>query len=157
MPPPPTPPRPTPTPTPTPLPPRPPPQPQLDSFARDLVSATNGARAARGFPALVLDPYLTRGAQAYAVLMSQYDWFDHTGPDGSTLATRAEAAGYTGVWLGEILYLGPRDGSPASVVTLWLDNSTHRSVLLGEQYTEIGVGCAVSGDMRWCVEEVGAH
>jgi uncharacterized protein YkwD len=89
--------------------------------------------------------------------MAQYGWFDHTDPGGSTGDTRAEAAGYTGVWLGEILYLGPVVGSPASILTLWLDSSTHRSVLLGEQYTEMGVGCAVSGDMRWCVEEFGAR
>ncbi len=89
--------------------------------------------------------------------MAQYGWFDHTDPGGSTGATRAEAVGYKGVWLGEILYLGPVVGSPASVLTLWLGSSTHRGVLLGEQYTEMGVGCAVSGNMRWCVEEFGAR
>ncbi len=89
--------------------------------------------------------------------MARYGWFDHTDPGGSTGATRADAVGYTGVWLGEILYLGPVVGSPASVLTLWLGSSTHRSVLLGEQHTELGVGCAVSGDIRWCVEEFGAR
>ncbi len=89
--------------------------------------------------------------------MAQYDWFDHTGPDGSTMSTRVESAGYTGVWVGEILYLGPIGGSPDSVVSLWLGSPTHKDVLLRSQFEDIGVGCAVSGDRRWCVEDFGGQ
>ncbi len=99
---------------------------------------------------------LTSAAQAYADLLAQHDRFDHTGPDGSMLATRAQSAGYSGGWLGEILYLGPKNGGPTEVVTAWLGSSGHRSVLLAGRFTEIGVGCAVSGEMRWCVEDFGA-
>lgn len=88
--------------------------------------------------------------------MAQYDWFDHTGPDGSTMSTRVESAGYSGGWLGEILYLGPIDGSPDSVVSLWLGSAAHQELLLQSRFAEIGVGCAVSGDRRWCVEDFGA-
>jgi hypothetical protein len=27
--------------------------------------------------------------------------------------------------------------------------------MLGEQITEIGVGCYISGDLRWCVQDFG--
>ncbi len=108
-----------------------------------------------GLPALVLNASLTRAAQNYAAVLAEYEWFDHTGPDGSTLATRARNAGYTGGWLGEILYMGPTSGSAAEVVAAWLDSPGHGSILLGQQFTEIGVGCAVSGDTRWCVEDYG--
>ncbi len=108
-----------------------------------------------GVPAVVLNASLTRAAQNYAAVLAEYDWFDHTGPDGSTLASRAETAGYTGGRLGEVLYWGPTSGSAAEVVAAWLDSPSHRSILLGEQVTEIGVGCAVSGDTRWCVEDFG--
>ncbi len=110
-----------------------------------------------GLPAVVLNAFLTRAAQNYAAVLAEYEWFDHTGPDGSTLATRAESAGYTGGRLGEVLYVGPTSGSAAEVVAAWLDSPIHRSILLGEQFTEIGVGCAVSGDIHRCVEDFGGR
>ena len=150
-------PAPAPIPTPSPPPPSPPPPPPLDTFSRDLLSATNEARAHEGLPPLSLNSALTSTAQAYAAVLAQHDWFDHAGPDGSTLVARAESAGYTGGWLGEVLYMGPINFAPTAVATTWLDRAGHRSVLLSKQYTEIGVGCAVAADMRWCVEDFGAR
>ncbi len=163
-------PRPTPAPTPSPTPqpiPSPLPEPtptarppsvapSLDTSSRQLLSDTNAARVREGLGELTINSSLTSSAQAYANLMAQYQWFDHTGPDGSTMASRVRSAGYTGGWFGEVLYIGPKDDGPAGIVAMWLDSPVHRSVLLSEAYTEIGVGCAVSGDMRWCVEDFGA-
>ncbi len=164
-------PTPTPAPTPTPLPTpqpipsplpeptptaRPPsPAPSLDTFSRELFSDTNEARVREGHGELTINSSLTSSAQAYANLMAQYQWFDHIGPDGSTLASRVRSAGYTGGWLGEVLYMGPKDNGPTGIVAMWLDSPVHRSALLAEPFTEIGVGCAVSGDVRWCVEDFG--
>jgi uncharacterized protein YkwD len=127
----------------------------LDTFSRKLLSDTNEARVREGRGELTINSSLTRSAQAYADLMAQYQWFDHIGPDGSTLASRIRSAGYTGGWLGEVLYIGPKDDGPTGIVAMWLDSPVHRSVLLAEPFTEIGVGCAVSGDVRWCVEDFG--
>ena len=98
---------------------------------------------------------LTKAAQDYAALMAEYDWFDHIGPDGSTLSTRAESAGYTGGWLGEVLYRGSASGVPTEVIVTWLGSPSHRSVMLGEQFADVGVGCAISNNMRWCVQDFG--
>ncbi len=144
---------PLPEPTPTARPPSP--APSLDTFSRQLFSDTNEARVLEGRGKLTINSSLTSSAQAYANLMAQYQWFDHIGPDGSTLASRVQAAGYTGGWLGEILYVGPKANGPTGIVAMWLDSPVHRSVLLTEPFTEIGIGCAVSGDMRWCVEDFG--
>lgn len=164
-------PTPPPTPTPTPLPgphptpsplpeptsvARPPsPAPSLDTFSQELLSGTNAARVREGRSELTISSSLTSSAQAYANLMAQYQWFDHIGPDGSTLAIRVQSAGYTGGWLGEVLYVGPKDDGPIAIVATWLDSTVHRSALLAEPFTEVGVGCAVSGGMRWCVEDFG--
>ncbi len=129
--------------------------PPLSVFSQELLSATQEVRAREGLPALVPSASLTRAAESYAAVLAEYEWFDHTGPDGSTLATRAGSAGYSATWLGEVLYMGPTSGSPTEVVTTWLDSPGHRSILFEGQFTEIGVGCAVSGDIRWCVEDFG--
>ncbi len=167
-------PRPTPAPSPTPTPsptpqtiPSPLPEPtptarppslapSLDTFSRALLSGTNEARVREGLGELVINSALTGSAQAYADLMAEYQWFDHIGPDGSTMASRIRSAGYTGGWFGEVLYIGPKDDGPIAIIAVWLDSPVHRSALLAEPFTEIGVGCAVSGDMRWCVEDFGA-
>lgn len=148
---PPPPPKPTPTPAPPPSPP-----PPLDAFSQGLLTATNDSRVRAGLLALVLNPSLTEAAQAYAVVLAEQQRLDHVGPDGSTLVDRAKAAGYTGSWLAEALYMGPSNGQPTEVVAAWLESPPHWSILMGSQMTEIGIGCAVSGDMRWCVEDFGA-
>ena len=147
-------PSPLPEPTPTARPPSP--APSLDTFSQELLSGTNEARVREGRDELTINSSLTSSAQAYANLMAQYQWFDHNGPDGSTMASRVRSAGYTGGWIGEVLYIGPKDDGPTGIVALWLESPVHRSALLAEPFTEIGVGCAVAGDMRWCVEDFGA-
>ena len=105
-------PTPTPQPTPSSLPgptptARPPsPGPSSDTFSIELLSDTNEARVREGRGELTINSSLTRSAQAYADLMAQYQWSDHIGPDGSSSASRIRSAGYTGGWLGEVLYIG---------------------------------------------------
>ena len=151
-------PQPIPSPLPEPTPTARPPSPaqSLDAFSGELLSDTNEARVREGLGELTLNSSLTNSAQAYADLMAQYQWFDHIGPDGSTLASRVRSTGYTGGWLGEVLYIGPKDDGPTGIVAMWLGSPVHRSALLGDTFTEIGVGCAVSGDVRWCVMDFGA-
>ena len=90
--------------------------------------------------------------------MATSDWFAHEGPDGSTPASRAEAAGYAGwVYLAENVYRGPYGDPPASIVQVWIASPAHLHAMLSDRATEIGVGCEVSGDFRWCVQDFGAR
>ena len=41
------------------------------------------------------------------------------------------------------------------IVQAWADSPGHYSNMLGQQITEIGVGCYVNGDLRWCVQDFG--
>lgn len=139
-------------PTPTPPPPR------ISSEGRAIVDLTNELRAQHRLPPLAVSGALALAAQEYADVLAEHDWFSHQGPDGSTLASRAEAAGYTGwVYLAENLYGGPDGGSMRSVVEAWSDSPGHLSLLLSASATEIGAGCSVRGDYRWCVQNMGAR
>ena len=90
--------------------------------------------------------------------MAANDWFAHNGPDGSTLSSRAAAAGYTGwSYMAENLYLGFYGEPAANIIQAWVDSPSHRSAMLSNAATEIGVGCYVSGDYRWCVQDFGAR
>jgi len=41
------------------------------------------------------------------------------------------------------------------LVPLGAASPTHLSIMLSDQPTEIGVGCYVSGDLSWCVQDFG--
>ncbi len=169
---------PTPSPTPTltpaeaqpapatatsPPPPSPPPPPPSQQYADGVATAailtlTNDLRAQYGLPPLAANSALAAAAQAYAETMATNDWFAHEGPDGSTLASRATATGYTGwSYLGENLYRGFYAEAPTSIIQAWTASPAHLAVILSEQATEIGVGCYVVGDYRWCSQTFGAR
>ena len=157
-------PAPAPTPRPTP-PPEPPPVPSpalphtvhADRAAAAAVYAlTNELRVEKGLPPLSDNGALDASANGYAATLAANDWFAHEGPDGSTLRSRTEAAGYSGWrYLSENLYRGFYGDKAGSIVQAWADSPGHYSNMLGQQITEIGVGCYVNGDLRWCVQDFG--
>ena len=147
-----------PPPTPAPTPPPPPQQYADGAAAAAILTLTNDLRAQYGLPPLVVNSALTAAAQAYAETMATNNWFAHVGLDGSTSASRAVAAGYTGwSYLAENLYRGFYAEAPTSIIQAWAASPAHLAIILSEQAAEIGVGCYVVGDYRWCVQEFGAR
>ena len=67
-------------------------QPSVDQQVLDL---TNQQRQQHGCAALVLSAQLSAAASAHSQDMAVHDLFSHTGADGSTMVSRAEAAGYS--------------------------------------------------------------
>ena len=150
-------PQPAPEPAPPPQPTPPPPRVYADPAAAAAVYAlTNELRAENGLPALAINSALDMAAGRYAASLAESDWFAHEGPDGSTLVSRVEAAGYSGwTYLAENLYRGFYGDAAERIVQAWAASPGHYSNMLGEQITEIGVGCYISGDLRWCVQDFG--
>jgi uncharacterized protein YkwD len=160
---------PTPRPAPAPAPPPPPPEPVPTpsraprrpvyadlAAAAAVYSLTNELRADNGLPALARQSALDTAADGYAATLASYNWWAHQGPDGSTLVSRANAAGYAGwVYLAENLYRGFYGDAAESIVQAWAESPGHYSNMVGQQITEIGVACYVSGDTRWCVQDFG--
>lgn len=123
-----------------------------------MLALTNDLRAQNGLAPLVVSATLTTVAATYTETMAVNDWFSHQGPDGSTLGTRADAAGYTGwTYLAENLYKGYYLDSPQSILQAWIDSPGHLENMLSPRVTEIGVGCYVRGEYRWCSQEFGSR
>jgi uncharacterized protein YkwD len=104
-----------------------------------LVALINAVRADAGVGPLESCSTLHRAAQDYSAVLAEWGRLAHVGPDGSTLATRVAAAGYSGyVTIGENLASGQLDA--ATVVAAWMGSAGHRANLLYPGFTHVGGG-----------------
>lgn len=136
------------------------------TIAGEILRQVNAARAAgsrcgrRRFPAappLSLSSTLSAVAQAQALDMVRFDYFEHVGHDGSTPRQRIAAAGGHYHLVGENLAFGPE--SAAEAVRGWLASPGHCQNIMEARFDELGVGYAAShsGPPRiYWVQEFGA-
>ena len=118
-----------------------------------MLQAVNAARATArkcqgkdfaAAPALAWNGLLGKAARAHAQDMAARNYFDHVSPDGGTMTTRAEAAGYTG-WkkLGENIAAGFKDSQIPEAMNAWLESKTgHCEALMNPGFREVGFGYA---------------
>lgn len=110
-----------------------------DQEAR-LIALINQFRAQHGLLALRPSAILMQAAQEHAEDMAAYDYLSHTGRDGSTHSSRAQALGYPTQVAGNILW-GQPDADAAFIA--WRDSPDHRANMLTAHYTEIGVALGI--------------
>lgn len=122
-----------------PPPPPPPPPPPSANWAVELLALVNTARAENGAGPLVFCGSLNRAAQNYSAVLADWGQISHTGPDGSSVVDRVQAAGYLG-WtaVGENLASGQQDVN--EVMRDWMNSPGHRANILNPVYTHIGLG-----------------
>ena len=73
-----------------------------------------------------------------AMIWHPYDFFSHTGADGSTVGDRVQNSGYQYSNAGENIAAGQT--TAVDVVEGWINSPGHRANILNPNYTEIGVG-----------------
>ncbi len=129
------------------------------AFIDRVVELINAARRQEGLEPLSPAASLMEAAQRRARAMAESGNLGHTGPEGSTVVERAQAAGYTG-WtaLGEVVGAGL--ASPEAAVAQWLASAEHRARLLDPACRELGAGYYyLSNTMygHWWVVDLGAR
>ncbi len=119
----------------------------LDSaYSEQVRSIVNSRREEAGLPPLAEEPRLQQAAGSYARVLTEHNWFDHTGPDGSTLVERVEQAGFPfDVQVGEVLAWGTESWPAEGVVEAWLTSAAHREEILSGEYHRAGIGCYFTG------------
>src|SRR5205823_11543093 len=122
-----------------PPPPPPPPAEPHNELSRSVMALVNDRRSQGGLSALSPNQALIDAAQHYAELhfASGPYQLSHT-LDGAP-SDRAARAGYQGL-VGEVIVTGPP--SAQKLVDLWMGSPPHYAIIMGAQYSEIGVGCA---------------
>ena len=113
-----------------------------------VLSEINATRVANGCGPVAADPQLTASAARQANDMLEHGVQGHTGSDGSSLAQRVEAAGYTSyAKLGEIVFwsAGPGATPAAAAVTWWMNSPRHRAIITDCELTDAGFSAVSNG------------
>jgi uncharacterized protein YkwD len=119
-----------------------------------VLTLVNKERAAAGCSPVTANDRLTRAADDYSDVMASSGVMSHTGPDGSTMTTRVEAAGYQWSTLGENIAQGQADA--ASVMRSWMNSPGHRANILNCSFKELGVGVHFGDGGPWWTQDFAA-
>lgn len=85
---------------------------------------------------------LAEASRLHAEEMARYNYFGHSGRDGSAPAQRVERAGYRHRAIAENISAGQMQ--PEDAVAGWIKSPTHCANLMNPVYTEMGVAFAVN-------------
>ena len=132
-----------------------------DAFTAQVFAGVNQRRVSAGLQPLAVESRLANSAATYANVLADTNTFSHTGPDGSTLVTRDEAAGFPfTVQIGEVLAWGSNGWTPAEIVQAWMDSPAHHEQIMSAVYARAGAGCYFTNsggtEMVRCAMELAA-
>ncbi|MCC5991850.1 MAG: CAP domain-containing protein [Rhodobacteraceae bacterium] len=111
----------------------------------------NTMRAQHGLPPLQASAELASAAATHAQDMSFQSRPWHWGSDGSSPMQRAQRAGYTGAFIGEMV--SETFETEIETVTAWMQEAETRAVILDSRAREVGVGWHqdANGKLWWVV------
>jgi uncharacterized protein YkwD len=119
------------------------------------LNQVNAARAAYGLQPLVYDKAIEAVALAHAWDQVTYNYFSHTGRDGSSHEDRLRAAGLTFGWNGENQCMNNNSGRTTTGTLDWCQAqfmsepypgvANHIGNILSTHFTRVGIGIAVQG------------
>ncbi|HLF71671.1 MAG TPA: CAP domain-containing protein, partial [Dehalococcoidia bacterium] len=109
---------------------------EITALALQLV---NNARVSRGLTTLSFSAIIAGEANAFAHAMGDQNFFptNHVGLDGSTPASRFQASGYNGYFVGEAIAAG--QVTAQQVVDTWLNSPAHAAILLNPKAVDCGI------------------
>jgi uncharacterized protein YkwD len=125
------------------------------SLEREAFNAINAERSKRGLSPLVWDGELCLVARRHSENMGRRNFFDHEGPDGTTLLDRISASGINWKSLGEnIAYNQGHDDPTGVAIDQWMHSPKHRANILRGGFTHSAIGIARTSDGRVYLTQV---
>ena len=122
-------------------------QPGAELDAAAAASMISGYRTNNGLPAVMLDPELTRLAQAQAEIMAKRDKLDHNA--GKPFVVRLKASGYDAKRAAENIGAGYH--TLAEAFSGWRDSPPHRANMLLAGATRIGIAAVYTPASKYKV------
>ena len=110
----------------------------VDAIRNRGVTEINRIRSAQGLGPVVLDPMLTRAADAHSADISRQNRAWDFGSDGSTPISRIQRAGYHGRLIGELV--SQTYETEIKAINHWMQQPEQREILLDPRATAVGFG-----------------
>lgn len=125
---------------------------------QEVIQLVNQARANNGLAPYNVDGALMAAAAAHSQYQASIGSTSHTGSGGSSVTSRAIAAGYGGgaaVSVTENVYSGMNAGAQQAV-TWWSNDATHLATLISTRYQDAGAGVASADGVVYITLVVGS-
>jgi uncharacterized protein (TIGR03000 family) len=116
---------------------------KLSGMEMEILELTNRDRKKAGVPPLAPNARLFQAARRHSANMARQEKLDHI-LDDKAPDDRIRASGYRAINWGENIAFGQR--TAAQVLDTWMNSEGHRKNILNEDFTEIGIGVAISQD-----------
>jgi uncharacterized protein YkwD len=110
----------------------------INEWERLVLDLTNEYRSSYGLPMLVWDDRLAHAAQLHSADMAYNNFIGHDGSDGSNIGERITRAGWEWRIVKENVAVGQY--TPYIVLDGWINSPGHRSNMLSDDITYLGVG-----------------
>ena len=126
-----------------------------ERMADQVLQLVNLEREEEGLAPVVSNPTLARVAGDYACSMIDGGFFGHRDPvSDHGPGDRAILGKYAYYAIGENLAAGQE--TPAEVMRVWMESSSHREIILDPKWREIGIAVRSGGDYSiYWVQEFG--
>ena len=121
---------------------------KLTDDEKTILNLTNAARKEHKLPPLTANPTLTKCARLHSLNMATQKTMSHK-LDGKTPFDRVADIGYKSTAAGENVAYGEGPISIQEIFQGWMDSPGHRKNILSRNYTEIGLGVGVNGDLKY--------
>lgn len=126
------------------------------ALERDAFQMINAERSRAGMTVLKWNDNIAGVARLHSTNMAEYNFFSHKGLDGLMVDGRAELL-HVGAWsaIGEnIAFMKGFDDPAAAAVRNWLQSPAHKKNLLSADWSESGIGLAVTPDGKYYFTQV---
>ena len=114
------------------------------SAENKILELMNEKRVQAGLKPLTMDNTLLQVARYKSNHMIQYNYFDHTNPDGTKWTTWLQTIGYKYNTTGENIAYNTYD--PVKLFEQWWNSQGHRENMMNPSYTKVGVGVIYDKD-----------
>ncbi len=104
-----------------------------------ILDLTNKEREKEKLPLLKPNEKLFKAARGHSENMAKQDKMEHVLDEKDPLQ-RVKAAGYAYSWVGENIAFGQK--TPTDLLEGWMKSEPHKANILGDKFTEIGIGIA---------------
>ena len=120
----------------------------VPATSQAILDQVNAEREAVGVAPLVIDETLTKIAGIRIAELPQN--YSHTRPDNTSWKTALEAEGIKNVYIGENIASGYKTTSEA--MAGWMNSSGHKTNILSDRYTKIGIGHIVVDEKHYWIQ-----